>query len=186
MKINDTVLPGLLLILYSMTGLSADDTVIQALQTDGHIALMRHAIAPGNGDPIHFTIEDCSTQRNLSAQGRTQAQKTGNYLRENGIEKLAVFTSQWCRCSETARLLDYGPVRELSLLNSFYAQRQLEPAQTSQLKQWLLNRSALSPAILVTHQVNITALTGIYPDSGEIVVLKITGDSFQVVGSLER
>lgn len=185
MRIHYFVFVGILLLANSMDSVSANSEVIRSLQINGHIALMRHSIAPGNGDPATFSIEDCSTQRNLSAEGRKQARTTGDFLRANGVKNLHIYSSQWCRCVDTAKLLDYGKVNELSILNSFYAQRELEPSQTRALKQWIFNRSDPAPAILVTHQVNITSLTGIYPSSGEIVVVKISESDLEVIGTIE-
>jgi broad specificity phosphatase PhoE len=82
---------------------TADDaTLWRALASKGHFALLRHAIAPGTGDPPGFTLGDCDTQRNLSAEGRAQAERIGARLRENGIAAARVLSSQWCRCLDTA------------------------------------------------------------------------------------
>ena len=89
----------------------------------GHIVMMRHALAPGTGDPSNFALGDCATQRNLSEAGRRQARRTGQFLREAGVRAARVLSSQWCRCLETARLLDLGPVEPLPALNSFFEAR---------------------------------------------------------------
>jgi broad specificity phosphatase PhoE len=143
-------------------------------------------LAPGTGDPPEFTIGDCGTQRNLSAEGRAQAARLGARLRANGIESARVVSSQWCRCLETARLLGLGPVEELPLLNSFYRRGERRAPQTEGLKEWLAGRDFDGPLVLVTHQVNITALTGVYPASGELVVIGTSdqGD-VTVLGSIE-
>ena len=156
------------------------------LRQGGHVALLRHAIAPGTGDPPEFTLRDCATQRNLSTAGRRQATAIGERFRENGIPFAQVFSSQWCRCLETARLLDLGPVVELSLLNSFFRHFERREGQTAELKGWLAAQALARPTVLVTHQVNITALTGVYPASGELVVIEV-GDQGEVsvVGTLE-
>ncbi len=80
----------------------------QAFEAPGTVAIMRHAIAPGTGDPSGFDIGDCSTQRNLDDRGRKQARKVGQAFRAAGIAVDRVLTSQWCRCRETARLLELG------------------------------------------------------------------------------
>lgn len=157
-----------------------------ALRSGGHVALMRHAIAPGTGDPADFTLGDCSTQRILSDEGRAQARRIGARFRANGIEAARVFSSQWCRCLETAALLGLGPVAELPLLNSFFANMGRRAAQTSALEDWLAGQEGRQPRILVTHQVNITALTGVYPASGEVVVIRRAEDGeIAVVGTIE-
>lgn len=153
----------------------------EALEKNHVVAVMRHAIAPGNGDPMEFELGDCETQRNLSAEGVLQAQRIGRQLKELNVAQADVFSSQWCRCIDTANQLDLGPVQALPMLNSFYQDRSTADAQTEQLQAWILNRLTTGApsskptepnavlAVLVTHQVNITALTGVYPSSGEIV-----------------
>jgi 8-oxo-(d)GTP phosphatase len=159
--------------------------VLRTLNTPGHFALIRHALAPGTGDPAGLAIGDCSTQRNLSGRGRQQAIRIGKALRHNGLVGAIVFTSQWCRCRQTANLLKLGPVKDLPVLNSFFQQQEKGKAQTQGLQRWLLARDLSKPVILVTHQVNITELTGVFPDSGEIVVARFdsTGQ-LKVVGTV--
>ncbi len=164
---------------------SAKVDMWSALRSGGHIVLMRHAIAPGVGDPVEFRIGDCSTQRNLSATGRLQAEKVGHLFRRNGIAEARLFSSQWCRCLETAELLDLGTVMELPLLNSFFRNRHNGETQTAMLRRWLGEQDLRLPLILVTHQVNITALSGVYPASGELVLLRRENDdTFVVAGTL--
>lgn len=161
------------------------DSLWQALRSGEAVAMMRHALAPGIGDPASFDIDDCTTQRNLSDIGRAQAKRVGDRLRENGVVGATVQSSAWCRCLETADLLGFGKVLPLPALNSFFRAREREEGQTAELKEWLENRPKGTPAILVTHQVNITALTGVFPVSGEIVVLRLksNGDT-KVLGTI--
>jgi phosphohistidine phosphatase SixA len=163
-----------------------EDALWDALRSGTHLAIMRHATAPGTGDPANFNLRDCSTQRNLSDEGRAQATQIGARFRANGITAARVFSSQWCRCLETARLLGLGVVEELPLLNSFFADSEQRDPQTGALKTWLAGQDLERPIVLVTHQVNITALTGVYPDSGEIVVLgRSEKGEFTVAGRIE-
>ncbi len=155
------------------------------LHNTDNIYLLRHALAPGIGDPEHFNINDCHTQRNLSEEGRSQAVRIGKKLRNNLKKIPHVFSSQWCRCKETAQILDLGTVTELPILNSFFENFHLKDRQTTQLKDWLFQHNNKMPIILVTHQVNITALTEVYPSSGEIVVIRMTNlGGFKVVGRI--
>ena len=147
--------------------------------------LLRHALAPGGGDPSGFQLRDCSTQRNLDATGREQARSIGEYLRARGVDSARVWSSQWCRCQETAELLNLGKVRPLGAINSFFQTPENAEPQTEALKSWLNAYRSNAPLVLVTHQVNITALTGVYPRSGEIVVVqRLSGGRFNVMGSL--
>ncbi len=165
-----------LMLLGAAQSTSAQDALDAARAADSHI-LMRHAIAPGTGDPAAFRLGDCSTQRNLSEEGRAQARRIGDRLREAGVAIDVVLASQWCRSSETAELLGFGPVMAAPELNSFFADRGKGAAQTDALKARLAELDAAGrKAALVSHQVNITALTGIYPASGEIVVIALGED----------
>nr|WP_225314465.1 histidine phosphatase family protein [Marinobacter halotolerans] len=133
--------------------------------------MMRHALAPGTGDPANFELGDCSTQRNLNDAGREQARSWKPFLAEHGITEARVFSSQWCRCMDTATEMDMGKVTEWPSLNSFFRDRSSASEQT---RQTITNVNTLedgAPVILVSHQVNTTALTGIYPSSNEGVIL---------------
>lgn len=154
--------------------LHADEARLWAQVRAGEaFVMMRHALAPGYGDPDDFRIGDCATQRNLSDEGRAQARRIGERFRDNGIETARVLTSQWCRCRETAQLLGLGPVIELEPLNSFFENREAGPVQTQALEDWLREQPrGGEPIVLVTHQVNVTALTGIVPRSGGMVVAR--------------
>ncbi len=157
-----------------------------ALKSGNHFALLRHATAPGIGDPPHFELSKCSTQRNLSQDGIKQAIKIGERLRANGIDKARIFSSQWCRCLETAKMLGLGPVEELPVLNSFFQKYEREELQTQMLKEWLAKQDLTKPLLLVTHQVNITALTKVYPDSGEVIIVRQSNPGeFMVVGRFQ-
>lgn len=151
---------------------NGDADLWQALRTRTAFVLLRHAIAPGTGDPDHFLLDDCSTQRNLSAVGRKQAAALGEQFRKNGIQAARVFSSRWCRCLETAELLKLGSVEKLPELDSFFQQYERRDSQTERLRVWISHQKFNQPAVLVTHQVNITALTGFYPSSGELVFAK--------------
>jgi phosphohistidine phosphatase SixA len=148
----------------------------QALRAGGHVAIMRHSIAPGTGDPAALDLADCATQRNLSAAGRDQARKIGDAFRTNTVAVEKVYSSQWCRCLETARLLDLGDVVELPPLNSFFGRPERGDAQMAELWSWLLANRSEGTKVLVTHQVVITALTGAWPREGEIIVFRVTGE----------
>ncbi|MBB4304966.1 phosphohistidine phosphatase SixA [Rhodobium orientis] len=175
-----------------MTGLlasgaaRADPALWAGISSGSAVVMMRHALAPGTGDPAGFDVDDCSTQRNLSKEGREQARAIGDRFRKNGIDSARVLSSAWCRCLETARNLKLGPAENLPALNSFFGNRERRDPQTAALKAWLAeNAGGETPVVLVTHQVNITALTGIYPRSGEMVVLRAGSDGeIEVLGRL--
>lgn len=149
----------------------ADETAWLGARQGRLAVLLRHAIAPGTGDPPGFRLDDCATQRLLSEAGRAQARAIGVLLRERGLAAAEVRSSAWCRCLETARLLGLGPVMREPALDSFFGDRAAGPARTATLREVLRGWQATAPLVLVTHQVNITALTGIVPASGEALLL---------------
>jgi broad specificity phosphatase PhoE len=150
---------------------SEEDAVLwNSLRSGEHFAMLRHAIAPGTGDPSGFKLDNCRTQRNLSEEARNQAVKIGKLFRENEIQTARVFSSQWCRCLETAKLLERGPVQPLSSLNAFN-NYQYRESQTQKPTEWLHKQNLDPPLVLGTHQVNITALSHVSPSSGERAII---------------
>ena len=161
----------------------ASDEAWQALQQGGTVALFRHARAPGTGDPANFRLDDCSTQRNLSDEGRRQAQRIGDQFRARQVPVERVLSSRWCRALDTARLAFGALAQRSAPLDSFFSGREQEPAQTQALRQIIEEWRSTGVLVLVTHQVNITALTGIFPSEGEMLVLSPrTGSGFDVIG----
>lgn len=156
------------------TALGADEASWEALRQGGRVVLLRHALAPGTGDPPGFRLEDCRTQRNLSDEGRDQARAIGEAFRRRGIPVDRVFSSRWCRCRETAALA-FGVYQAHPALDSFFSNPEREREQTAALRD-LLREHHPGPGnlVLVTHQVNITAFTGIVPASGEMVLVKLS------------
>ena len=129
-------------------------------------------MAPGTFDPPGFRLDDCATQRNLSAEGRAQAVRIGELFRGNGIAEAVVYSSQWCRCLETATLMALGIVRPEPLLNSFAQNHERAAQQTAALRPWIAALDLARPTVMVTHQVVITALSEVFPANGEIVVMR--------------
>ena len=151
-------------------------TVGERLSGGGHVLLMRHAEAPGVGDPPGFRLNDCGTQRNLSAAGRAQARAAGRWLRSQGLQAARVWSSPWCRCLDTARLLDYGAVTVETSLSSFFGDYERGPQQREALQAFIARLQERSPGpapILVTHQVVISAYTGAGASSAEMVLVRV-------------
>ena len=142
-------------------------------EIDADVLFLRHALAPGFGDPDNFSIHDCRTQRNLSQAGREQSRRIGQYLRDEAIEIEVILSSRWCRCVETAAELGLGPFTTHDGLNSFF-EGHVDRVETIRLLRAHLDRINASSAngpvtLMVTHQVVITAITGIAPQSGGFV-----------------
>ena len=159
----------LLIVLFSITPAAADPvrTAIGAINAD--ILFMRHALAPGTGDPAHFRIDDCTTQRNLDERGRAQARNIGAYFRTHGIAPDIILSSQWCRCRDTATEMDIGAAQPFSGLNSFF-DGHVDRGETLAMLRARMKRIEPGQLVLmVTHQVVISAITGIAPRSGGII-----------------
>lgn len=155
-----------------------------ALRAGGAVALVRHARAPGVGDPPGFRLEDCATQRNLSEEGREQARRLGEALRGRGVEVARALSSRWCRALDTARLA-FGAADPFPPLDSFFGDRGDEPAATAAARREIQSWRGPGVLAMVTHQVNVAALTGVYPREGEVVVLVPGEDGPRVVGRVE-
>lgn len=163
-----------------------NDDLIEQIKSGGHILMIRHAYAPGTGDPANFKIGDCATQRNLDDRGRSQARAIGDWLRSKGIKDAKVYSSQWCRCQETAALLNFGPVAELPALNSFYGRPRNREPNVKALRSFIATLPANGELIIfVTHYVTILEIAGEGVSPGEGVVLKLKeGGAYDVLGSL--
>ncbi|NJM44336.1 MAG: histidine phosphatase family protein [Brachymonas sp.] len=130
-------------------------------------------------------IGDCSTQRNLDETGREQARQIGKLFKAQGISVRQVFSSQWCRARETARLaFPHVPTTDAPAFNSFFQQRDTEPQQTEAARKQLLAWQGPGALVVFTHQVNITALTGMTLSSGQGVVLRKSGSTLIVQGQI--
>ena len=175
------------LISFAISSACADSAeLIERMDAGSHILMIRHALAPGTGDPSDFKIGDCTTQRNLDDTGRAQARAIGRWLRKKGVKSARIYSSQWCRCLETAALLDMGPVREMPALNSFYELPQNREPQLRALKKFISEQPTDGELIiLVTHFVTISAITGEGVGSGEGVLLKLHENApYRVIGRL--
>ena len=159
---------------------------LQGTAPKGYVLLLRHSLAPGVGDPENFDLRDCSTQRNLSAVGRQDAQDVGRWLARREIKIARVESSRWCRAKETANLLNLGKVRLNRNLDSLFEEADaLNHPQTIKVRKQIVDhRNKSGMLILVGHFVNIAALTNVGVDSGEGVLVRADSKGvIKVVGS---
>ena len=166
--------------------IASADEVWTALHAGRHVALMRHTDAPGGaGDPPGFRIDDCATQRNLSAKGRADAARIGARLRSEGIAIERILSSPWCRCMDTATLLELGPVEAAPTFGNVVVLSDQRESLTAGARAVIDKWTGSGILLVVTHGANIFALTGISPASGEIVVVRsASGGSSESVGRL--
>jgi phosphohistidine phosphatase SixA len=176
--------PLVLLVLLASAPAGADEAAWRALAEPGTAALMRHATAPGIGDPDHFRLDDCATQRNLDETGRAEARAIGATIVARGIRVDRILTSRWCRARDTARELGVAPVEEFPALDSFFSDRSVAAERGAAVRRLLAERAASEKLILVTHQVNISALTGAGAGSGEILVVAVTPSGIELRGRI--
>jgi phosphohistidine phosphatase SixA len=170
------IIPLIFLLGYFCVSGQAVASLANDLQDGHHVLLMRHADAPGYGDPAGYVISQCATQRNLGDYGKKQTRAIGAWLSNQGIQKAEVFSSPWCRCLETASLLNKGPVKIELSLGSFFDDMSLEKNQTKALEIFIKNelaKQSKTPLILVTHHVNIQAYTGKVVGVGDMVLVKV-------------
>ena len=157
--------------------------LINQLEDGGKLIFIRHAYAPGNGDPAGFNLDDCSTQRNLNEDGRKQAQHIGEFFTKNKIEIDKVLSSEWCRCKETAKIA-FKNFSTNSFLNSFYSSKfsKNKDKQVKAFNYYIKNLESKKNLIFVTHYVFISEVLNYGPSSGEIVV---SNKNLNIIGSIE-
>ena len=176
----------LIIIFISLTtSIKADlnKKLINTLEDGGKLIFIRHAYAPGNGDPDNFNLDDCSTQRNLNDEGRKQAQYIGNFFKENKFQIDKVLSSEWCRCKETAKIA-FKEFSTNSFLNSFYSAKYAnnKNKQIKALNEYIKKFKSNKNLILVTHYVLISEVLDYGPSSGEIVV---SDKDFNMIGTIK-
>ena len=176
----------ILILFISLTTLVKADSkknIIENLKVGGKLIFIRHAYAPGGVDPDNFNIYDCSTQRNLSESGRIQSRKIGNFFIENNIKIENVYSSEWCRCKETASLA-FKNFKTKSFLNSFFSSKfaQNKNSQMRDFQKFLLDWDEKTNLIFVTHYVVISEILDYPSSSGEIV---ISNKNFKIIDTLE-
>ena len=176
----------LIIIFISLTtSIKADlnKNLINQLEDGGKLIFIRHAYAPGNGDPNNFNLNDCSTQRNLNSIGRKQAKDIGEFFRVNEIKIFKVLSSEWCRCKETADIA-FNDYSTNSFLNSFYSSKYAKnkDKQVEALNNYVKKIKSEKNLIFVTHYVLISEVLNYGPSSGEIVV---SDKNFNIVGTVE-
>jgi phosphohistidine phosphatase SixA len=176
-----------LFLLFIATGAARADEAAAwaALRQGGVVALMRHGDAPGIGDPPGWRLDDCATQRNLGEQGRAEARAVGARLRAERIAIARVVSSPWCRCLETARLVDAGPVQvEPTFANAFILRDRREALREGG-RAFIAAWRGPGTLLVVTHGENISALTGRSPAAAEIVVVAPgVGGALREIGAL--
>ena len=173
----------LLLFVLGISSAQADEALWKLLKGGGQVIFIRHAITtPGAGDPPGFKLEDCSTQRNLTDEGRAHARRIGEAFRKQAIPVERIVTSPWCRCIETAKLA-FGKHDEVSTaLSNLFGRHENRDKQVAQLKTFRPKKGNL---VMVSHGSTIVALTGISPDTGEMVIVTPQGGGkFAVAGRL--
>ena len=159
-----------------------DKKLINQLEEGGKLIFIRHAYAPGSGDPDNFNLNDCSTQRNLSKEGKRQAEYIGEFFRNNEVKIDEVLSSEWCRCKETAKIA-FKNFSTNSFLNSFYSSKfaKNKNKQVKALKEYIKKFKSDKNLVLVTHYVLVSEILNYGPSSGEIVV---SNKNLDIIGSL--
>ena len=164
------------------TNAFSNDKILDSLKEGKKLVFIRHAIAPGNGDPNNFDINDCSTQRNLDKNGIAQSKKIGQFFKNNKIKIDKVLSSEWCRCKDTAKYA-FQNFQTFDALNSFYDARFVanEEKQVKDLKNYIKNWDDDKNLVLVTHFVVISSILNISSSSGEII---ISDKNLNIIGSV--
>lgn len=163
----------------------ADEALWAKLKAGGNVVLIRHASTEaGLGDPPGFKLGDCATQRNLSGAGREEARRLGRQFKFRAISFTTARASQWCRCQETARLAFGEEPEPWPVLNSLHADASGEAALVKEVNALAAKVKPPYNAVLVTHNFNIRALTGISPKEAEVIIARSRGGKLEVVGRI--
>ena len=172
-----------LLFLFFTNNVYSKEELINSLKEGGKVVFIRHAYAPGNGDPKGFTLKNCLSQRNLDQSGIEQAIQSGLFFKRNKIQIDKVLSSEWCRCKDTAKFA-FKNFDKFDALNSFYDSRfsHNKEKQIEDLKKYIKNWYSKKNLILITHFVVISEVLDIGSSSGEIL---ISDKNFNVIGSIE-
>ncbi len=149
----------------------ADENIVEILKKNNNIIFIRHSLAPGSGDPENINLNDCKTQRNLNKEGIRQSKKIGNFFKKNNIKVEHIFSSEWCRCKDTA-FYAFDNYKTFDALNSFYSEKfhKNKKKQIQQIKKFISNWDKNSNLVFVTHYVVILELLKIGVGSGEIII----------------
>ena len=172
-----------LALLFLISNISYTYADWQPAKEGNKIILIRHSIAPGSGDPPNFKINDCKTQRNLSDSGRVQSQKIGNFFKKNKISIGKVYSSEWCRCKETASIA-FKEYETKNFLNSFFSAKfaSNRKKQVIDFDKFISTWDKDQNLVFVTHYVVISEILNYAPSSGEIVV---SDKSLKVIDTLK-
>ena len=170
-------------LLFQLNYSFANDKVIESLKEGGKLIFIRHALAPGNGDPENFELQNCSTQRNLNEIGIQQSKKIGLIFKKNEIKIDNIYSSEWCRCKDTAKYA-FDDFETFDALNSFYDIRfaDNEDKQIKDFYEFIDSIDSKNNIVFVTHYVVIGAILNIGTSSGEIVV---TDKNLNIIGSID-
>ena len=160
-----------------------NQNIISELKKGGKIIFIRHAYAPGGGDPNNFDLNDCDTQRNLNDDGRLQSKKIGDFFKNNKISIEKVYSSEWCRCKETASIA-FRSFETKKFLNSFFSERfaKNRENQVENFNKFMNNWNGKGNLIFMTHYVVISEILNYAPASGEIIV---SDKQLKVIDTLE-
>ena len=160
-----------------------NQNIISELKKGGKIIFIRHAYAPGGGDPNNFDLNDCDTQRNLNDDGRLQSKKIGDFFKKNKISIEKVYSSEWCRCKETASIA-FRSFETKNFLNSFFSEQFVKNRenQVENFNKFINNWNGKRNLIFVTHYVVISEILNYAPASGEIIV---SDKQLKVIDTLE-
>ena len=170
------------ILLFQLNYSFANDEVIESLKEGNKLIFIRHALAPGNGDPENFELQNCSTQRNLDDIGIQQSKRIGLIFKKNEIKIDKIYSSEWCRCKDTAKYA-FNDFKTFDALNSFYDIRFAanEDKQIKDFYEFIDNIDSKNNIVFVTHYVVIGAILNIGTSSGEIVV---TDKNLNIIGSI--
>jgi len=181
MQTRSIIFVCLLSITSFFSAFANEQKIIKDLKEGGKLILIRHSEAPGTGDPANFNLNDCKTQRNLSAEGIEQAKRLGEFFKKNNISFEKVYSSEYCRCKDTARNA-FKDFEIFSGLNSTFADPSKTPAYMKKTKEFIEKLDKNKNYIFVAHHTTIEGLTSTFAGSGEMIIVD---RSYKVIGTFK-
>lgn len=170
MQVRSIILVCLLTLASFFPAFADEIKIIKELKEGGKLILIRHSDAPGTGDPANFNINDCKTQRNLSSTGIEQAKRMGEFFMKNNIPFEKVYSSEYCRCKDTAKYA-FKNFETFSGLNSTFADPSKTPVYIKRTKEFIEKLDKNKNYIFVAHHTTIQGLVDKFANSGEMIIV---------------
>ena len=161
--------------------------LISGLQSGGYIIYMRHSkTSIDRKDQVLGELGDCSTQRNLSYEGKVLATRIAQKIKQLAIPIGQVYSSPYCRAKDTAQLTFNKVIVEPTLAFSI-TKSQLESKRLGEKLRLMMLETPVNSdnTVFVGHTSNLRGGLGIWPKpEGVWVIFKKTDSGIKYIGMI--